>query len=120
MREIKFRAWDMKEKKLIEPNNWLCLESNGTPIIVDDGEVVEENPKHYIFMEYTGLKDKNGKEIYEGDIWRWGNESGVVEWYIPNGGFWIKINDGYRKSADHLPLGELIGNIYENPGLTEK
>lgn len=57
MREIKFRAWD-KEKN--EITTTICIGGLHIPY--------NSNPNNYILMQYTGLKDKNGKEIYEGDI----------------------------------------------------
>lgn len=57
MREIKFRIWRVKEKKLYPPYSVYDTEDDG---YIPSGDAV--------IMQYTGLKDKNGKEIYEGDI----------------------------------------------------
>lgn len=104
-REIKFRAWDTKR------NRWCDSFSVNGVGAVDASEGV-------ILMQYTGLKDKNGKEIYEGDVVKWG--AGVKETVIfRDAKFCIEGIDSYS-----IPLlkndckdFEIIGNIYENPEL---
>ena len=61
MREIKFRAWDKKLSKMFKLENCINFEIS---------DLYDPRPQHedLIVMQYTGLKDKNGKEIYEGDI----------------------------------------------------
>lgn len=120
-REIKFRAWD-KERKIIEVLN---------PESV--GYYLGDSP-NYKLMQFTGLHDKNGKEIYEGDIvkFHWfgfnGSETdndgiGTIVYGNPydmsfsissegNGDFLINDTSHYEE-----PCIEIIGNIYENPEL---
>jgi len=100
MREIKFRAWDGRE----------IFQAMLT--VAPDGII---NPTSIDLMQYTGLKDKNGKEIYEGDIIRvYDGEN--TEVYYDDGCFLVL---GFR--ADELYLHEdtceVVGNIYENPEL---
>jgi len=130
MREIKFRAWDKKLKKMFEFElEWSkyvnheeiqCL----TPVGI--GNPNEENIKNPSdFMQYTGLKDRNGKEIYEGDILvTLGLTTRKVEWNEEYSSFGLseKIDDKIKVIGIHKQLAEkseVIGNIYENPELME-
>jgi len=114
MREIKFRAWDKENKVMMD---WEDIK------YID----LDTLQKSSILMQYTGLKDKNSKEIYEGDIVHveavaYGrNMKAVVIW--KNGGFMLKWEDEYESYiqdwAKDLAESEVIGNIYENPELLE-
>ncbi len=119
MREIKFRIWDevlmhmyTPEMNQKEPNLWAIPRAEGGILKKDD----------CILMQYTGLKDKNGKEIYEGDVLEWEDrrviDSRVIE--FSDGGFWLvgKTNEPWRERfMPSEPTREIIGNIYENPEL---
>ena len=111
MREIKFRAWDKEDKKMI------CGIEKG----INMGEEVcfgefLDNSKWYVIMQYTGLKDKNNKEIYEGDIVKdLFKNIGKVFYYIT--GFMVEYPKGIEGLTSHE---EIIGNVYENSELLPK
>lgn len=128
MREMKFRAWSKTKGKMIyaaeakHSSDLLAIGLHGLPIAVDrdsfqDGAVVGWNIDHCVtLMQYTGLKDKNGREIYEGDILSLGKRVGVVQWYtsVENGaGFFISTNSERDYKVHHA--WTVIGNIYQNP-----
>lgn len=118
MREIKFRAWTEDTKTMFLITN-LDLEKKewSGKWIKGSGAWAIRQPLTNL-MQYTGLKDKNGVEIYEGDIMR--NEGDKIDEVIfYQGCFCYKLADRRYHIFDQN-MGEVIGNIYENPELLER
>jgi len=140
MRGIKFRAWGKEKKQMFEVVN-IALKFDG----------VDDNPYHYIstmgggfswtedrdkliLMQYIGLKDKNDKEIYEGDIGininnqdgygnmivKFGEHDTSTDYYKDTAhGFYLQSSKEILALSKYFCKNnyEIIGNIYENPEL---
>jgi len=124
MREFKFRAWDKVKGKMLYlaktqgkhdtaffyPIHYLSLTSDS-----------------YCFMQWTGLKDKNGKDIYEGDIINYDEYCGVIVWLDFYSQFVIQNTEDYgdKKKCEQESINEykdeieVIGNIFKNKELLE-
>jgi len=109
MREIKFRAWDTAQKKMLSNDD----------IYVFDGKPCHKHEYDHIgvcgdiLMQYTGLKDKNGVEIYEGDVVESQNFS-ASEVLFEDGVF-LALDTPLNQDWGGCPGNEweVIGNIYE-------
>jgi uncharacterized phage protein (TIGR01671 family) len=116
-REIKFRAWDSKHYVMVSVDRMriLCMYNDHSGHIEDDYEKILDIDSDTPLMQYTGLKDKNGVEIYEGDIIALGDVICPITW--DDGGFQMITSANQGKSAaiqDRVKKFKVIGNIYEN------
>jgi len=134
MREIKFRAWDLNTSRMVFFKADFEIDDGPGGIYFPKKSHVYGNggDKRYKLMQYTGLKDKNGKDIYEGDIvtgyWmdifdqpqkfviKWGGNYPAFDCYDTDG----KYHDfEYNLLMNDEIEWEIVGNIYENPELIE-
>jgi uncharacterized phage protein (TIGR01671 family) len=147
-REIKFRAWHKGRKKML---SWeeislliegyvIILADNRSSYIPGEELILRGNPfklPELIFLQYTGLKDKNGKEIYEGNLvctsprgqvyivrngrydngYTYEDADSGCGWYVDGGmNEWGRPNVSGIRKGEHF---EIIGNVYESPELLE-
>ena len=130
----KFRAWDSSKKEMF--TDTFAITESGQVVVVEQESVA--SPPDYVFVEHlvvmqsTGLKDKNGKEIFEGDILTDGHTTGDIRNH-PTLGFYTvdeSSKEGYlsdtvgiedfEEAKEFMRNSiEVIGNIYENPELLE-
>ena len=126
MREIRFRAWDKQKEYMFFPTELMLNiqgENKGRVEWVYD----EEDLKvfDFVLMQYTGLHDKNSKEIFEGDAVKCSQYKGIVEFkkyddweqyqWGEHYGYVVQAKDGEHSILDYE--FEIIGNIHENPEL---
>lgn len=138
-RQLKFRAWDDKNKKWLfgyEYQNLGGFSLTGEVVLL--GEISTPNLQdwnHINIDQFTGLEDKNGKEIYEGDILQ-GDNSVIYSVFYDEGAFMAKVEslflnsskeDYLNKDAFPYPIKymelssiSIIGNIHENSNLLNK
>lgn len=124
MRDIKFRAWDKKKNGWFDDVGSLYIELNGNINLGWNGEVMDDYTDRVILMQYTGLKDKKGFEIYEGDV-LFHPLQGKRKVYYPYServaSYGLRdIDTGFGSTLqDSHAVWEVIGNIYEHSYLLE-
>jgi uncharacterized phage protein (TIGR01671 family) len=123
-RPLKFRAWD-RTTKTMRRKGFVIDPEGGMPI-----KYLSDWGHYFEIMQYTGLKDKNGRDIYEGDVVSGLGYQFCVEFGLHNA-YELNIIDGFECEScgkamswnineEEAQQGEVIGNIYENPDLLEE
>ncbi len=142
-REIKFRVWDLK---LSIWRDFVLPKQNGSPVEICgyDWQNLEEQKDNLVFQQFTGLKDKNGAPIYEGDILNWESNSMShrlgeckririvsVKWHEKSASFIAEANKHdllhtsmyWKMDANDFNgkpfIKEVIGNVFENKELLQ-
>lgn len=127
-REIKFRAYSSHNHKMYPVSNIEWDIDGRIWVIADDGKNgIELMDEEAHLMEYTGLHDKNGREIYEGDIVRTGTDNigdpdPMIGQVIMREGSWLIENEKMQEAIElfsEITSREVIGNIFENPEMME-
>lgn len=119
-REIKFRVWSSDERKWVDfPNRGF---SSFEPIIP---KIYTDN-NYFVIQQYTGLKDKNNIEIYEGDIIYWGALNYLVEWndrsckWQGRCPYYHKYHHPVTEQFRELMNGAIAGNIFQHSQLLKQ
>ena len=120
----KFRAWHKYFKEMVQVNA-LVLDEQVIKATYKNGNIAKEDVKEYVLMQSTGLHDKNGKEVFVGDIIKC-TRGCPHEVYLEKeyggkyiGGMPTVYLKGIREGYAWTGAEEIIGNIYEKPELLE-
>lgn len=134
----RFRVWLKKKKKMVATDDLVNISFEDEEICVqtlyfEEGLIIERDLDYYEFdeiefMQSTGVKDKNGKEVFEGDVVRQVRTQPTIENETITGvvtmleGAWLIVNDNEQLASDlwsETDENEIIGNIYENKDILE-
>lgn len=124
----RYRAWDKEFKEMVQVDA-LVFDGQIIKATYKNGNVVKEDLKNYVLMQSTGLRDKNGKEIFEGDVLKVTNLSSWLEVVSFNEDKAMFVSKETKRKVEETPLYdlfntdifevEIIGNIHTNPKLAE-
>lgn len=121
MKKIKFRGWSRYNEQMIKPKYFISMD--GLKLCDNDGFINKDYPEDIILMQFTGLLDKQGKEIYEGDIVNvsYGKQKESFRRKIiynsKIASFIVSCGDNINSRILEISVFEVIGNIYENKEL---
>jgi uncharacterized phage protein (TIGR01671 family) len=122
VRDLRFRAWDPVKREMFRVFRLTWHGQSRTGYWLQVNIRSEQPNKAYVLMQFTGLQDKDGTEIYEGDLLRITHRRSREHMFLAS----VEFERGmFRDSCHHLPLGEaitieVVGNIYENPELANR
>jgi uncharacterized phage protein (TIGR01671 family) len=118
MRPIKFRVW-YRGHLYDRANLYIEPDYTRVEIIKGRGNNVHTDSEKAKLMQFTGLLDKNGKEIYERDVYKIGDK--IFEVIFESGAFVLKHGTEKNRHRLHNAThnGEVIGNVCENPNLLQ-
>lgn len=121
MHEIKLRAWDNEKGRYAIKQDFTDYNIYEPWIMIGSGKLIIESDAVVIFEQFTGLKDKNGTEIYEGDILIDDAGEPIEYWVVKfsDGGF-VGECAGVAEPLFELTNLEVVGNIHEDSQLLEE
>lgn len=127
-RVLKFRIWDKIQQRFVRRDSALTITLDGQLM---QGRLPPMGVDRFVLQQFTGLKDKHGREVYEGDIYRNLDNGLIGKFYYLNGSggytLYARENNPDGSPYNMLPFMQLdttnfevIGTIYENPELVAK
>ena len=118
MSRLRFRLWDNRLKELYKSDE-ITIQIKGQEILACHSSSLHQFIDN-VLMQSTGLKDKNGNEIYEGDIIKGPYDTGIIGYVMVVGEVKYYLLEGFQLKQFDLNRTEILGNVYENPELLKE